>query len=736
MNDEASRIEPEPGESPTHDGRRLALSVLFDVAVALGVAVLALRNIEHCIPHTMVAGDAFMPIVCGWQQLTAGKLWAPSQPIYGYGLCAEYALAMRFSDDLMDLVRWTVSARVMAAPLTYLAARVLTPALAGTSLAAARVGALAAAMLLIRHPGITKAIGGGTHGYLAMTFVALAVLGLGLASTRRSRIALLIGSIAVPMAMMNHPYALLLAAGALALIPLLLKHNGWLGLVIAGVPTLALATLRLPPLQQSLGNPGNWEAMVGSDLPLEDLTYSTVGALNVPANYALAVGGLILLGMAIRGPAGGDRALRRSWGAVTLLAAISVPITALIIEYIRPYHVELAAPLLAVGVATGLALLADLALRLRRWPWSALALGPLLAWGSWHLASLPMELTRALCQNPVMADNVAGAVAIQQAIQADLATLPDETRLMTSNLQLDAQAHLDNVQPATLGLLLAGVSPTRMECCSPGEPVAWYWVLGTDGEDRTVLDRLVAEPGIDQLLGPPELEERLIVVRTAQARLRLRDKACELNTGVLWDGHYPTFLSWISTALNQELPVPASPVDCEVAGTPPMPSAEELAGSELATLMSAIDEADAVRWMRAPAPQRLLGRPVLLHVGRCDDPMLADARGWLDYYEQTADHLDIQVLSIIVDGSDEELPCGTQHGVSRAVGRARSAAITDGLQIDRREVRLYDHRGERRSTWTELVQTGNTAAYDLQHLLDRLDRERRAALEASEAANE
>lgn len=709
------------------------MSVLPDLLIAVGIAWLALRSIQHCIPGTMVSGDAFMPIMCGWQQVMQGALRHPSQPIYGYGLCFEYAAAIGLSDGMLDLVKWTVGARMMAGPLTYLAARVLTPSLTGASLAATRVGALGAAMLVVRHPGIIRAVAGGTHGYLAQPWIALAVLGLGLASTRRARLALVVGAAAVPMAMMNHPYSLMLAAGMLAVVPQLLRHHGWKMLAVAAVPTGALSWRRFPPLQQSLGNPGNWEAMVGSDQQLDELAYSTMGALNLPVNFILAAGGLVLIGLAIRAPAGVDRRLTRGWGLAAVLAAASIPATALIIEYIRPYHVELLAPLLAVGVSAGVALIVDLVARTKVFPWSALVLAPLLAWGSWTVAALPEQITKALCPLNVRADTVAGAVAIETAIRADLEQLPPDIRVMTSNLQIDTQSHLDNVQPATLGLLLAGLSPERMRCCTPDEDVAWYWLVGTDGEDRTTLDRLFAEPGVDVLLGPPQLAEHLVAVRTPAARHRFRTKACEVTTGKLWSGHYETWMSWMSSALEHNLLVPPDPVDCKMVGIGPMPPAEELADSELLTTLAELAEQETFRWVRPPDPAELMGRPVLLHAGRCDESLIQDAFMWLDYYEPIAESTGIEIISILVDDEDREQPCGTEHGQHRAVGRSSEAEVGPELRLDEREFRLYDHLGVLRSTGHEHVQTGNEAALEHQRLLSKFDRERRAAREAAAA---
>lgn len=666
-----------------------------------------------CLGVGEASGDAFMPIECGWHSLRQWRPIQPAQPIYGYGVCIGGAGLLAFASDMLDVTRNRAIAGAAATPLVFLAVRLAAPALLGVSVPAARAGAVTAAALMARHPSLIASHIEGKHGYLALTWISLALLAAAVATTRRAPLALAVAAVALPMAVMNHPFSLWVATAALALLPLMHARSGTrpvLGALLLG----ALVLLpRLAPMWMDLGSSGDLDLLTQPDVGFDEALAGTWAGLAGPAHGIVALGLVVLAaGVGARRPAeheGTPLAVPAiAWGAAAIAATGTLVATAWLLGFVRAYHVQLIAPLGALGVGVAAAALVERMLQISGHPAVAVVLGGALAWGTADLAAGTDDLFDRTCLDvPPSALSAAGSAAIQEAVAADA-----EGGVIVSDLYLGV-ARIDTAVPVSLGLHRAGIRATA--------PRTWYWIVG--GEDEALKRRIASAPGVRTVLGPPTIRDHLV---TADRPEGLRTALCSegLDPSAYWTGSYRTWLAWMDAATDSSTLVPPDPLDCGIEQAGPEFPVEDVVTGLRGTLADA-----PFVWVRGPEdiPGSLAGRTVILQVFDCLDTQLAAGVDWLSLIEPRELRRGSAVLSILLSPQPEfrtpdgDRLCGLRHGSERTLGIALDGSLKLDLKLGATpRTLIFDRSGRLRGSFEESISEGTPPSLRALELLDRL----------------
>ena len=587
-----------------------------------------------CLGVGEASGDAFMPIECGWRTFGSLRPVQPAQPIYGYGVCLGGAGLLAFAHDMLDVTRNRAIVGAASASLVFLAVRAAAPAMAGVSMPAA------AAALMVRHPSLIDSHIEGKHGYLALTWISIALLGAAIATARRSTAAVVIAAVAVPMAVMNHPFSLWLGVAARALVPLLHARHGTRTLAAAAGAWLLLTLPRLGPMFMELGTSGDLGRLTRPDVGFEEALAGTWSGLAAPVHVIVAIGLVVLAAGLLRRPPEGHEGSRlaapaTAWALAAIVSVATLVATTSILGFVRAYHVQLIAPVGALGLGVAAATLVERMLRVSGQPAVAGVLGVALAWGVADVASGGEPLLDRTCPDvPASALTAAGSAAIQATIAADA-----DGGVIVSDLYLGV-ATIDAAVPIALGLYRDGITPT--------EPVTWYWIIS--GEDDEQTHRIASAPGLRRILGPPTIRNHVVAV-TSPGGLRTAVCAEGLAEHERFTSSYRTWLAWMDHAAGTSTLVPPDPLDCSLDEPPP----PELSQEDVVTGLRRTLEEASFRWVRGPddVPASLADRTVILQVFDCLDTQLSAGLTWLDMIEERELRRGSVMLSVLLSPQPE-----------------------------------------------------------------------------------
>lgn len=682
-----------------------------------------------------LAGDAFMPLECGWRSLTRLRPVAPGQGIFGYGVCLTGALTLLGANDLLDVARNRALLNAATVPLVWLAVRTLAPAITAAGPGSARLGATAVAAILVRSPAIIDLITAGTKGYWALPWLALALLCWARATSRPSPGLLALGWIAAPMAVMNHPYALWIGAVGAVLLPAFLRTHDRKRVGAAITVAAAVTVPRLVTLAAGLSKSGDVNAMVGTEQSVREPLEAIARQLSGFADRSMAVGLLALILVALFAPET-KRFAARLWAAGAVAALVTVGGTAWALGYARSYHLMLLAPLGLLGLGVALAALSERFIRPSREPLACVWATILLAVVGATLASrphLPWSPQVDLVND--WASGARGATHAHRAIAEDAARFGPETRLVVSDLHIGDSTR-DTAGPISLGLLLAGMPPSKLACCTLEDDAHWYWIIDREVED------LSGTPGLEVLLGPPDLEEVVVVARDGAGRSALRAAACEQarqRETVLASDSYRSWQSWMNHGLGTTVPLPPDPLDCSLADEAPT----DLDDPALTRVLEGPSAEDVRAVLRAAPPLRgeydpsAESRPLVLQIFSCSDPQIDESTDWWNRIEARAASRAANVLSLQVAKWPEErrayrgLPCGVDYGGARTilVGAAPPEELEPILGGGAPRALVYDHLGQLRADVRGPFINGNDSHRRIVGLLDRMHAEMTAAAE-------
>jgi len=323
-----------------------ALLLLFGVGASarLGRLGAALVNGDSVGPYwkaaTILAGGGLVP-----------RSHAPESGPALYWATLPFVAA---ADSLEDAYAARFVAQALVAPLVYVAVRAAT---AGAPGAASRVGALLAGAAFAFSVGLRQTLESGYQGYLSIELAAVITAAFAL-SLRRPGFATL-GLVAVPLAMMCHPFAAAYLPGAVVASVVL----AWRGpartrgpLAVAAVVAVGLGFLRLRQLAAPAFDSGSFDPAALAAIPAGNRTgagavETVLGSLRgIPhhdgAGWLLPLVGLAAVGLwSVR-----RRELRAPASAAVAVAATLAAIGAAI-GYLQPYHWRIAAPAVVVAVA-------------------------------------------------------------------------------------------------------------------------------------------------------------------------------------------------------------------------------------------------------------------------------------------------------------------------------------------------------------------------------------------------
>jgi hypothetical protein len=560
----------------------------FDVLATVALALFAGRIWGDCALGSEVAGDSFVALDCGKRWFDQG-FTRPAQPIFGWGLCASYAPLYWGAESLWE-VAWRRS-QVAAAmvPLTYLTVVSVVPGWLGRSPVAARVGASCAALAILIHETLGRTTSTGSHGYLAFTWTAVAFLGWAWATRPPSSepvrfdrglrtAAAVMGMTAAPMAMMNHPYTGWLVLSAVALVPLVLRRVGVPGTLLAIAAGVALAVPRVLELRLQMGDgvsagelahqPGEWSLGAGEILEwIFDPRHLTM--LAGLACFLVAAG---LVAARSR-----DREVRwtvAGWSAAMAGAAAGLWGLAEFVGYLQDYHVLMAFPLGAIGLGVGAAAVVKFLGRPEAIARGGrgfavarvVALSGALLVGVAALGSTADEGDNPIhdpwcVDGPHNGGTAEGSLRLARAIRDDLVHVPRGVSALITNLNLK-EGRLDSAVPTAFGLVIEGVPPERLVCCSEGAPPpVWYFIIDIGDQDLDYSAWGLIE-GVDVLMTRPEVDELTLVVRTPEALATIGEQLCAAipPDRVVAVHYYDEIVDLLASSRRELLKDPPSPV--------------------------------------------------------------------------------------------------------------------------------------------------------------------------------
>ena len=545
-------------------GRWWALDAIFLCILVILVVVAWSRGALSSV----VGGDGLVALECGWRMLEVGFA-RPSQPNYGYGLCAMMAPLFVGAESVWDAALRRSIASGMYVPLTYVLVRVALPTVFCCSRLALQVGAFSAALVVARNEALGHGTSGGVHGYFVVLCIVLIVICWTAALRWRLGPPLVVGYALVPMAMMNHPYSSWLIPAGLVLLPWFLREIGKLW-VFLGLSAAVLVAL--PRIYWLAGRLLEGDTLAG--LSGRAGQRSTDGALwasltevsTLPLALGTALLGLVLWKGFRRGGIGASH--KAALGLCALASVIGFAAVVIAVGgYLQDYHLLQLYPWGALGwaalVGGAYAALSERLSGLSAVPRRAalVLLFLFLTYGSFRLSAGPSELeppaslsyrtflggsiepwrSRGVFTTPTAAGNH----FYQRAILADL----------RDNVAADVPLLLTNFNPSTrredssvalgLSLHLAGVPAHRMVCCYTEQPPpVWYWVVDTE-DAQLDYSALAHIEGIDVLPDIVGTDEIVLVIRSPAALASLKEPLCAaLGSRPPMMGDY--HLDWLS----------------------------------------------------------------------------------------------------------------------------------------------------------------------------------------------
>ena len=109
-------------QSKVEDPSSLRSGLLVDVALVGLLCVGVIAAWSWGAGHSEISGDSFMALDCGFRFGQAGFA-RPSQPLYGWGLCALSAPLFWGADSMWDVALRRALVGGMIVPLSYLTVR-------------------------------------------------------------------------------------------------------------------------------------------------------------------------------------------------------------------------------------------------------------------------------------------------------------------------------------------------------------------------------------------------------------------------------------------------------------------------------------------------------------------------------------------------------------------------------------------------------------------------------------
>ncbi|MBN96160.1 MAG: hypothetical protein CL928_19140 [Deltaproteobacteria bacterium] len=560
----------------------------FDAGAVLLLLLVTAWFRHACTPWSDVSGDAYMALECAWKMSRGDPAAVPSQPIYGYGLCASMAPLYLGADELWDVAVRRSLVGALVVPGWYLLVIAAVPGLFGTTAVATRAAATAVGILAVNNDLLGVMATSGTLGYFAPPMLALIFLCWSRAWFQRAPLALVLGIALVPVAMMSHPYTLWLVFALAIFLPRFVHTTGRLPAGVGLIAALALAAPRVLQLvdlarqETSFWYGLKMIADPGDRLP-EPYTVKLFADLRDPENL-LVIGALLSLILApvilrIRRSdtiaANGrpmDLAAIRLCALACAISLVLIVAVGVSIEYLRSYHVMFLYPFAAIALGGGLAILAERAgprvvswgrsdgvqAALERWKVSVVTFAACwLVFGSVVYGLSGANLWRPSedhCTGGFR--NSSTASSCRQVTDKVYEDLSGST-VVVENLRQD-EGGLDSAVSVALDLLVRGMREDLLRCCEPEADPTWYWIIQQEGIPVDFLDLAPTIQGVELLMDLSVSNELVLAVRSDSSRVALGEMLCGvLPPDMLLSGHtYRTYLGSLLPADCEEVPRP------------------------------------------------------------------------------------------------------------------------------------------------------------------------------------
>jgi len=553
-------------------------SVLFDLGAVLSLCIVAAWWRLICVPWGDVFGDAYMALECAFH-VANGAFWsAPSQPIYGHGLCLSYAPLFAGADSLMDVANRRAIIGSLVVPGYYLVAVAAATRLFGAAPIPARAAATIAALLALRSDLLALMGTSGTLGYFAPVLTLAIGFGWLRASTGKAPIAAILSFALVPLAMMNHPFTLWLVPAALLILPAVVRHCG---LIVGVTSLLAMGACSAPRLSQlarfiegnglieglrQIADPGSTPSDLWDQLwPM----IFDAGNLPIVAGLFLLILSPLLLRPLLPDEMRRERLLWAVCGGVSLLITV---ITGVGLGYLRYYHLMFLHPFAVAGFSGGVALLLK-RLWKRDGPASTKAHITSLAWSAALISAclLPAYATATQPFHPActggapLTKEAGGCNDVTKAIMADHSSGP----LTVDNLT-GPSGGADSAVSVVMDLLVRGVPEDRLYAPGRDKEMTWYWVIDrfeiTDSAGAQVdFGALAAQvSGVEVLLDLQRSGELVLVVRNDEARLAVGEALCAALAPdlKLWGRTYKTWIGQLVRPGSEDIQYPEPYAPC------------------------------------------------------------------------------------------------------------------------------------------------------------------------------
>ena len=551
---------------------------LFDCAVVVVLCVLAARWRLVCVPWGDVFGDAYMALECAFHVMS-GSLWAaPSQPIYGHGLCLSYAPLFLGADKLLEVAQRRAIVGSLVVPGYYMVAVAASSGLFGARAGAVRIAAIVVALLALRSDLLALMGTSGTLGYFAPVLTLAVGYCLLRATSSKAPIAAVLAFALIPLAMMNHPFTLWLVPAALLMLPTIRRHCGTLTTIACLVALICCSAPRAMQLARiiegngiinglrQIADPGS----TPSDL-WEQLWPMIFDIGNIPLVAGLFL--LVISPLALRSIL--PQELRREQVLWAICAAVSLLITvatALSLGYLRYYHLMFLHPFAVAGLAGTLAIILS-----RLWNPNPQGQRP-----SRLHASVASGVLIGLCLAPAYAsaDHAfspacnGGAALIKEAggcdKVADAIIADHNSGLMTIDNLTGPSGGADSAVSVVMDLLVRGVPKESLYAPGQDAEMTWYWIIDrfeitdSSGEQLDFAALSAQIPGAEVLLDLQRSGEMVLVIRSEEARLGFGQAVCAaLSPGLqLWGRTYKTWIGQLVRPGSEHIQYPEPYAPC------------------------------------------------------------------------------------------------------------------------------------------------------------------------------
>ena len=531
-----------PTSGPINDRGLL----VFDAAALVCLTAITAWLRQSCAPWSDVSGDAYMALECAWKMWNGDLAATPSQPIYGYGLCASMAGLYAGADELWQVAVRRALVGTFVVPSWYLLTLVTVPRLFAASAVATRCAALLVGLFALNNNLLGVMATSGTLGYFAPPLLGLIFVCWAIALGRRAPLLTVLGLALVPITMMNHPFTLWLVPTALLFAPALARSSGRIACGAGLAVATLIATPRVIQLLRLIRQEESWwlglkmiadpggrlEEPYASKL-WEDLQHPE--NIVIPLALVLAAATPLLLRSGV-----GARAERWLWAAAAATSTLVVVVVGISIHYLRSYHVMLLYPFAAIALGGWLALGADqlgpritalfsvdrLRAQLHQWQITIITFS--CCWLLFGGVVLSLMDTKSLrpdedhCTGGFKNTSTAAAARIVTTrVYEDL----PEHAIVVENLR-PSDGGLDSAVSVALDLLVRGLREGQLRCCEPGTEPTWYWIVDWSGlplDFRALASEL---EGVDLLLDLEVAEELVLAVRSQEARVALGEALC------------------------------------------------------------------------------------------------------------------------------------------------------------------------------------------------------------------